>query len=150
MALVSTYDLFQSSDHAAEEAFLFQELAKQREAHDLPPPLRRARGKELTEALRQVVQGELSSEEGLRQALNDVAARTGLQMQGVVVEASDVALVPVAEQLLAPGSLELAVGVAHYKPKGGAWGQYIIFYLFVVGQSDPGQRAATPAPAGAG
>lgn len=150
MALVSTYDLFQSSDHSAEEAVIFEELAKQREAHDLPAPLRRARGKELTQALRQVVQGELSSEEGLQQALDEVAARTGLRMQGVIVEASDVSLVPVAPQLLEPGALEVAVGVDHYKPKGGAWGQYIIFYLFVMGGSERGQSAGVPGPAGAG
>ena len=150
MALVSTYDLFQSNDHSAEEAAIFEELAKQREARGLPAPLRRRAGKELTDALGQVVQGERSSEAGLQQALNDVATRTGLRMQGVIVEASDVSLVPVAPQLLAPGSLELAVGVAHYRPKGGAWGQYIIFYLFVVGPSEDGPRAATPGPAGAG
>ena len=79
-----------------------------------------------------------------------MATRTGLRMQGVIVEASDVSLVPVAPALLAPGALELAVGVAHYRPKGGAWGQYIIYYLFVVGESQPGQRAAQPGPAGAG
>jgi hypothetical protein len=51
-------------------------------------------------------------------------------MQGLVVETSDISLIRLPETLLSSGQLQLAIGVAHYKPEGGAWGQYAVLYMF--------------------
>lgn len=157
LALVSTYAVFDSDDHSEEEAEIFEELSKQREAHGLPPPLRRTRGADLTEALQRVAKGELTSGEALQEALNTVGDATHLHLQGVVVETSDIALVPVRPEFLTSDKLELELGVAHYKPRGGAWGQYVVLYLFVSGppkkglsaqRDEPSQTPLAPPPLG--
>jgi hypothetical protein len=150
MALVSTYALFDSAEHSSEEDEIFTELAKQREARGLPAPLRRARGKELTDALLRIAGGQINGAEALQRALNTVGAATGLEMQGLVIETSDISMIPLAAGLLAPGSLQLEVGVAHYKPSGGAWGQYVVLYLFTrdAAAEEGGRRAAAPGSPG--
>ncbi|MEY2932461.1 MAG: hypothetical protein RL033_3210 [Pseudomonadota bacterium] len=144
MALVSTYALFDSADHSLEEAAVFEELAKQRAARGLPAPMRRARGEYMTKALQQVAKGERTSGEALQTALNNVGEITKLRVRGLVIETSDVSLAPVDDALLAPGNLELEIGVAHYKPQGGAWGQYVILYVFAAGMPDHAGSAALP------
>lgn len=144
MALVSTYSLFDSADHSLEEAAVFEELAKQRAARGLPAPLRRARGEYMSKALQQVAKGERTSGEALQDVVNDVSEITHRRVKGFVIETSDVSLAPIDDALLAPGNLELELGVAHYKPQGGAWGQYVILYLFATGTPSPAESAALP------
>jgi hypothetical protein len=148
LALVSTYTLLDSAEHSRDEADLFEELGQQREARGLPPPLRRAKGKELTRALEQIADGELTSAEALESALSRISKSTGLHMQGVFVETSDLALLPVPDKLLAGDSLELELGVTHYQLRGSAWAQYTVLYLLAASTAAPGYHPSLPAVCG--
>jgi hypothetical protein len=146
MALVTTYALFGSSDHSAEEHVVFEEIAKQRAARNLSAPRRRQRGKDMDIALRQVAQNELTSGDALQEALTRVGSASPVPIRGWIVETSDLALIPTDESLLAAGNLDLEIGITHYKAQGGAWAQYVVLLMFTLSEPpDSGQRASAGA-----
>ncbi|HKO90452.1 MAG TPA: hypothetical protein VJU61_04835 [Polyangiaceae bacterium] len=143
VALVTTYALLESPGHEAEEDDWFDELVRVRAARGLSAPRRRARGKELSRALEQITQGELTSLEALESALAGVKKTTRLPLGGSVTETSDPSLMHFPPQLLTTPYLELELGIAHYEPDGGAWAQYAVLHLFTA-KAGPRYQAALP------
>lgn len=52
-------------------------------------------------------------------------------MHGYLVEANDLDRAPLPEELVNVPSGSVAIAVTHHRVKGAAWGQYVIFYLYV-------------------
>jgi len=63
------------------------------------------------------------------QALADQV--TGSHVHGFVAEANDIELTSLPDALVTAAGGRVAISVTHHRVKGAAWGQYVIFYLFV-------------------
>jgi hypothetical protein len=135
-AVVTTYTLFESPDHAADTARFVERLAQARVARGLPAPVRVAAFDEMTEATARVFRGEESSREALDDMLAGAAARVGASVQGYVFETNDLERVEVPAALLEarPGAMHVAVAVTHHRAPGAAWGQYVVFLVLVGGE----------------
>jgi hypothetical protein len=67
----------------------------------------------------------------LDRAMNQAARRTGGMVNGMVLEANDLDQGKVPEEFLGPGSPELALRITHHRAPGGAWGQFVVFAVFL-------------------
>jgi len=129
MAVVTTYAFFGSNDHRAEEDAVIAELDRQRRAHGVAPAKRRPSDSAMQRALRDVNTNALTSMAGLHNVMQAVVS-PGREVSGYVLETTDVHLLKFDPMFLDSSTLELEVGVTHYRAPGAAWGQYAI--LFVV------------------
>jgi hypothetical protein len=140
MALITTYAFFGGDDHRTDEAAIFEELGKVRKAHGVAAAQRVPSDGALRTALRQVAANALRSDEALQDAMERISAEHRRGVQGYVLETSDLHHLEFPDVLMGQGATEIEVGVTHYKARGGAWGQYVIF--FVVLEGNPGTTAA--------
>lgn len=143
MALVTTYAFFETSDHRADEAAVFDELDKVRKARGLAPVRRSPQDPALQAALAKIAVNSLSSSDALKEALDRLASERQRGVAGWLLETSDLKQLAFGDTLLAAGSPEVGVGVTHYKAEGGAWGQYAV--LFVIFQDGPPTQTAQQA-----
>ena len=58
-----------------------------------------------------------------------------------MLETSDLKHLLFSDALLAPGPVEVEVGVTHYKAPGGAWGQYAVLFVVYDAPGVPTQTA---------
>lgn len=143
MALVTTYAFFQSQDHKADEDKVFAELVKRRQARRHGAPKRVAREVALDTALARVSTNALTTNDALEEAMTRVVATEQRGVSGFIAETSDLKQIPWPDSLLDRDPLEVEVGVAHYKAKGGAWGQYAV--IFLIREPSSLKTAARPA-----
>jgi hypothetical protein len=137
VAMVSTYALFGSLDHRADEKAVFEQLSQVRVQNDLPAPIR-VPTSEVQKAVAQVATGSATTEEALNEAMEGISGRTRRAVTGYVMETNDLDYVTFPDVFLQPGPLEVAVGITHYKPPGAAWAQYVL--LFAVLMPDDSSR----------
>lgn len=133
-ALVTTYSFFESGDHAQDEDALFERLARARSAFGVAAPTRIPKGRALQKALDQINKNELSPGEALDQALEGISSAQRRSVSGWIVETHDLDHISFDDSMVRSDSLEVQVGVTHYRAPGGAWGQYVA--LVVVLGSD--------------
>jgi hypothetical protein len=145
MAIVTTYALFESADHRADEDTVFETLTKMRTARGLAPPRRAPKDEALRTALSKVSMNALSSPAALNEALEQVAGEQRQAVRGWVVETGTLQQLPLDKTLLAPGPLEVEVGVTHHRIPGGAWGQYAVLFV-ILGDSVPSVTARGNGP----
>lgn len=140
MAVVTTYAFFESANHQGDEETVLAELDRQRQAHGVAPAHRVTSDSALQKALRHVQDNTASS----MGALNDVVQQASFTLQkdvgGYVVETSDVKLMKFDPMLLTASTLDLELGVTHYRAPGAAWGQYVVLFV-VVGHGAPTREA---------
>jgi hypothetical protein len=129
MALLTTYSLFQTKDHTADENALFVELTKRRLARNRDAPHRVAREVALDTALARVATHTETTDVAMQEAMQRVVATEQRGVAGWVVETADLRQIPWPDSLLDPESLQVEIGVTHYKAPGGAWGQYAVIIL---------------------
>jgi hypothetical protein len=129
-AVVTTYSFFESGDHRGDVERLFQRVAQARAARGLPP-VRRVAVPELAEAASAVLEQGAQPMAVLDRAMQRTAARTQGMVNGMVLEANDLDRAEVPPELLAPGSPELALQVTHHRAPGGAWGQLVVFVVYL-------------------
>jgi hypothetical protein len=137
-AAVTTYALYESDDHPAEEAAFMTKLIAAREGRGLSAPVRVGGFEDMTEQAKEVRLTGKAPMAALRDLLAAAVERSGAGVRGVVIETTDPAHVDVPEDLLQEGPLHVLVTVTHHRAPGAAWGQYVIFVLVVDG------RATTP------
>jgi hypothetical protein len=128
VAVVTTYAFFESGDHKSDETAVFNELGKVRAAKGHAPPRRAANSGAMQSALAKVSVGAATTTEAMQEALQRLAHEQQRAVQGYMFETSDLKQLPFPDVLLTPGSIEVEVGVTHYKAPGGAWGQYAVFF----------------------
>lgn len=138
MAIVTTYSFFGSNDHHAEEDAVLAELDRQRRAHGVQPVKRRQNDAAMQHALRDVNTNAVTSLTGLHNVMQ-AAVSPGRSVSGYLLETTDVKLLKFDPMFLDASTLEVEVGVTHYRAPGAAWGQYAI--LFVV--TNHGARTST-------
>jgi hypothetical protein len=133
-AVVTTFDLFDSSDHTQDVARALQRLASARRVSGRPALAAMARTPALEEQAARVLVGALEPGAALYASMQAMAEQhAGARVRGYVVEANDLDRAPVPEELVTASAGRVAVAVTHHRVKGAAWGQYVIFYLYVEG-----------------
>jgi len=145
MALITTYAFFESQDHRADEASVFEELGKVRQARGLPALRRVASDPALRSALSLVATNARPSGEALQEAMERIANERHCGVSGYVLETSDLHHLSFSDELLSANASDVEVGVTHYKARGGAWGQYAILFVGLQGAAAP-TKSALAAP----
>ncbi len=128
-AVVTTYSLFESSNHDADVSRIVARVASARAARGVTPLARVDGGRELVEGAQTVLAGTREPMAVLRFALQGLAQRTGGTVSGYVVEGNDVDTIPIPDPLLHIPKGSLVVQVTHHRVAGAAWGQYVVFFL---------------------
>jgi hypothetical protein len=130
-AAVTTYALFESDDHAADERQFFRALAAARAARGLPPPKRVGGMDEVRAELADVLRRGKQPMAALSDLLRVAVSRTRSSVNGYVLETTDPSHVDFPPALLRAGLLDVVVAVTHHRAPGAAWGQYVIFVLIL-------------------
>ncbi len=130
-AAVTTYSLFESDDHAADEARVLQNLARARAAVGAPGPIRVNGLARLTEEVALVQKKGKDPFDALRDILHAAVEGSGQDVHGWVIETSDLEYLDFPPELLAQGELKVVVGVTHHRAPGAAWGQYVVFTVAI-------------------
>jgi hypothetical protein len=121
--VITTYSFFETNDHRADEAALFQRIVAARRLKGLPAP-QLLDGSALQGAAKEIQSGA-SPDDAIRKAIRR-SARPGYTL---LVQATDLRRMPVPPELLTNGPLNVAIGITHYRAPGGAWGQYVVMFL---------------------
>ncbi len=129
MALVTTYSFFDSTDHAADEATVIAELDRQRAAHRLGPVHRVNSDAAMQKALRQINLNAITSDEALHTVMQETVATTNRGVSGSLVETTDVRQMKFEAMYLSASTLDIEVGVTHYRAPGAAWGQFAVLFI---------------------
>jgi hypothetical protein len=140
-AAVTTYALFESADHAADEALFFRRVAEARAARGLPAPRRIAAPDEMRELTARVLRDETTPRGALQAMLRTMSGERGVRMLGYVLETNNLASVEVPDVFSRAGPLSMALTVTHHRALGAAWGQYVIFTLLPGGATTPSMEA---------
>jgi hypothetical protein len=130
MAVVTTYAFFDDVDHRADEATVLDELDRERRAHDVAPVRRVPNDSAMQRALREINSGAESSSDALNGVMHETVAARSRGVSAFLVETSSPKYMHFDPLLLTSSTLEVEVGVTHYRAPGAAWGQYVV--LFVV------------------
>jgi len=133
-AAVTTYAMFESDDHSADATALFRRIAAARAARGLPAPVRVQGLGEMDAELARVSKAGQSPMAALEASMQVAVARTGHGVRGWVYETSDLEHAEIPKELLAPGPLELMIGVTHHRAEGAAWGQLVVLAVLLGGQ----------------
>jgi len=131
MAVVTTYAFFDQADHRADEETVLKELHRLRKAQGVQPLRRVVGDAALSQALSKVESSTMSSAEAMNSVLQDAAQSMGQGVQGYVVETTDVKLMKWDPVLVQSSTLDVEVGVTHYRAPGAAWGQYVILFVVI-------------------
>ena len=131
MALVTTYAYFDQVDHRADELTVLTELNRLRKAHGAAPLRRVVGDAALKQGLEQVSSSTLNSTTALHNVLEQAAEFTGTGVRGYVVETTDIKLMQWDPLLVESSTLDVEVGVTHYRAPGAAWGQYVIMFVII-------------------
>jgi hypothetical protein len=128
-AAVTTYAMFESDDHSADATKFFQRIAAARLARGLPAPVRVQGLGEMDAELARVAKSGEAPMTALEASMSVAVARTGHGVRGWVYETSDLEHGELPRELLAPGPLEVMVGVTHHRAEGAAWGQFVVLAI---------------------
>jgi hypothetical protein len=146
-AAVTTYALFESRDHSADEKRVLAKISAMRALHGAPAAVRVGGLDELAQEAALVQSKGKPPAEALQNVLDAAAQRTGGGVRGLVLETSDLDELPLPPELLAPGPLRIALAVTHHRAEGAAWGQYVVFIVVSpVAAASPTQQASRGAP----
>lgn len=142
-AVVTTYDMFTSTDHRADAAFVFRQIEKARMGRGLPPPTRMEGVPEIAEVARLVNAGKRDAEDALDAAMVAVRDRSRRSVRGWVLTTNQLEAVSLPPELLGAGPLDIALEVTHHKEAGAAWASYVVFMVTPSVASGP-ESAPTP------
>jgi len=138
-AVVTTYALFDSPKHDADADHVFRRLTATRSALGRAALAARPHVGALDEQSARVLAGAVEPGAALFTSMQSLAAQvSGARVHGYVVEANDLDRAPQPQDLLEANGGSLVVSVTHHRVKGAAWGQYVIFYLYVDAAAAPG------------
>lgn len=131
MAVVTTYSFFETTDHSAEEAAVLAELDRQRRAHGVSPVRRVPNDGSLQKALSEINANRVTSSVALDNVLHETVAARSHAASGYLIETTDVKQLRFDPLLLESSTLDLELGVTHYRAPGAAWGQYVVLFVVV-------------------
>ena len=129
MAVVTTYSFFDTADHRVEEGVVLAELDRQRRAHGVPAARRVANDAAMQKALREINTNAVTSSVALNNVIQETVAARSHSASGYLVETTDVKRLKFEPLLLSSSTLDVEVGVTHYRAPGAAWGQYVVLFV---------------------
>ncbi|HEY3667191.1 MAG TPA: hypothetical protein VGL19_14375, partial [Polyangiaceae bacterium] len=145
MAVVTTYSFFDKTDHKSDEEAVLAELNRQRRAHGVAPAVRTASDGSIQKALRQINQQAESTLVAMDNVIQETAQARAHETFGYTVETTDVKQLKFDSILTQSSSLNVEVGVTHYRAPGAAWGQYVVLFV-VLDHGAPTREAKLAAP----
>jgi hypothetical protein len=128
-AAVTTYSLFDSEDHAADEALFARRITEARAARGLGAAIPIRASEEMRRLAARVRREEVTPQGALNEMLASMSWQSGAAAYGYVLETNDLASVEVPEVFLKQGPLPVVLAITHHRAPGAAWGQYVIFTL---------------------
>ncbi len=131
VAVVTTYAFFDNVDHHSDEQTVLAELNRHRAAHGTAPARLIASTSSLLNALEFVHQNKANSIGALNGVIQQTAGQTNHETSGFVVETTDPKLLKFDSVLLDSATLDVEIGVTHYRAPGAAWGQYAILFVIL-------------------
>ena len=138
-ALVTTYSLFDGASHELDQKNLRALLTAKRSALGKQAPTFREPSKALRSALARIEREGVSALSALSDVVTELR-EDGEMVNGYAVETIDLRVMSWVGELLGPDTLDVEIGVTHYKPNGAAWGQYAV--LFVIRPTGPSEVAS--------
>jgi hypothetical protein len=131
-AVVTTYSMFDSTDHDTDTEVLARRLVEARHALGRPLLTRLEHVRSLDEQSRRVLEGAVEPGAALNTAMQTLADQSaGSRVLGFLSEGNDLEHAPLPDVLLSAPAGKWAIAVTHHRVKGAAWGQYVIFWLLV-------------------
>jgi hypothetical protein len=141
-AAVTTYSLFGSADHPADEELFFRRIREERAARGLASPVRIAASKDMRQLAGRVLREEVTPMGALNEMVTTGSRQSGAAAYGYVFETNDLANVEVPDVFLKRGPLSVVLAITHHRAPGAAWGQYVVFTLLAGGRGEPTLEAA--------
>jgi hypothetical protein len=132
-ALLTTYAFHESADHRSDAVRVLEALNAQRIALGLPKLTWVNGVKKLAEEARRIHAGQSAPAQAVSNAVNAIALESGRSVRGFSIETVDLGLLRFPDELLEPRPLQVALEVTHFRPKGAAWGQYVLLVLILDG-----------------
>jgi hypothetical protein len=130
-AAVTTYALFESRDHAADEKRVHASISAARTARGASAAVRVGGLDELTNEAMLVLDKGKPPADALQDVLDVAAHQTGSRVQGYLLETTNLDELPLPSELLTASSLKFALAVTHHRAPGAAWGQYVVFLVVI-------------------
>ena len=131
-AIACGYRFHRSNDHTADVNRVLERITAARQRMNLPPPVRlTGMDAVLHRELARVQDGKGSPMNALQSSLEVASERYNAPTQGIVIEATSLDALEIPPEVFSQASLQLEVGVTHYKPPGAAWAQLVIIVVYV-------------------
>ncbi|HSO31661.1 MAG TPA: hypothetical protein VLT33_04075, partial [Labilithrix sp.] len=121
-AVVTTYQMFGSTDHRADVAHVFAGITKLRAARGLAQPIAMADTAALAAEATFVNTGRKDAQDALDAALVAVRNRTHQGVRGWIAMTNDLDSIPFPPELLGAPSATVGIEVTHVRNPGAAWG----------------------------
>jgi predicted PilT family ATPase len=109
------------------------------------PAVRTASDGSIQKALRQINQQAESTLVAMDNVIQETAQARAHETFGYTVETTDVKQLKFDSILTQSSSLNVEVGVTHYRAPGAAWGQYVVLFV-VLDHGAPTREAKLAAP----
>jgi hypothetical protein len=131
-AVVAGYRFHHGNEHLQDVRRLMFKVAAARKHLALSPPQRLAQIEEtMNGELARVHEGQQQPWDALNGVLEVGVGRFGVNMRGYVVEATDLNAIHLPREILEQPTLQLSIGVTHFKPPGAAWAQLVVVIVYV-------------------
>lgn len=131
-AVVTGFELHHGNDHRQDVEHLFARLSFARERLGLGPPTKLGELSALiNRELARVNTGEREPRELMTEVLQRGSESMGLSLKGYVIETTSLEALEIPPEVIKQPGLQIAMGVTHHKPVGGAWAQLTIVVVYV-------------------
>jgi hypothetical protein len=141
-AVTIGYRFHHGADHADDEKYLLSRVTQTRTRLSLLPPTR-LDGADiiLNEELLKVHQGTSAPRSAMDRVLQRSVEHFQRSMRGYIIETSSLEELQLPEEVLRQPTLQLDIGVTHFKPEAGAWARYAIIVLYAAAEdgAQPGK-----------
>lgn len=129
-AVVASYEIFGTQDEVALRQDFYARLDRAYDERKMRFP-RRERTVEAAVAreLLRVANAETTPEQAFQVVMHEASARLGVPVRVWLLQGEGVEDVVLPEEIFAEPAAQIAAGVTHFKPPGGAWGRTLVFLV---------------------
>jgi hypothetical protein len=128
-AVFTTYSMFSEKNHDAIARRVYEKLEADRERRGVAPPERMSDVAWLCQRVASSVQGGEDPSDAMNVLLERSVDVLQRPVAGWVAEVSEIESLEFPEEYLRRPSLGVAVAVSHRRPKGEAWGRYVVMLV---------------------
>jgi hypothetical protein len=128
-AVFTTYSLFSEKSHDAIARRVYEKLEAERERRGVGPPERLADVAGLCQRVASSVQAGADPTDALDALLEQSLDVLQRPVAGWIAEVSEIESLEFPEEYLRKPSLGVAVAVSHRRPKGEAWGRFVVMLV---------------------